>query len=627
MSAHVFAGLDGGPRREKPRDTGLTMVIDWGTGPHAQEDLLAIGAAYFDLAKVAVGVSRLLSDDLLRKKITRYRQRLVEPFPGGQFLEYAEMEGKAEMYLPAAVEAGYRWVEVSDNLAPVSVAWKAGMIRQAVEEFRLQVLGEVGKKEGLEKGAPMVDDARACLEAGAAIVLLEAAELVNPETADEVAAGGGHEALRCIAPSVAPGSFFRDWVRYDGCFAVGNAIRWSLTHASCRTQPPMQHFDWEELNRLSGPEEIAARVGFRTPALAEWAEQDRDGDYWEAIDQCRMHEKVRVPGLHAGGWFDHLTRGQYAAYRNIRDRGATPAAREGQRLVIGPWGHQTVGINGERHCRYGDWEFGAEADFPLLASELQFLDFHLKDEDNGYAALPPVRIFLMGENRWVGLEDWPPPGLEEQRWYLDSDGAANMRHGDGRLSRETPGKSAADAYTHDPRDPVPTRGGAIYWGLEHAGPVDIRPVLERPDALYYRSEKLAGPLTVIGEPGLDLQVSSDAADTDFVARLCVEEPSGEIVCLCLGSLRCRYREGWKEPKRLAKGAPTAVRLRLGEIGYTFPAGSRIGLMIASSDFPRILPHAGSMAPPWQEKAPVKARNGVLHGSGTLSCLRLPVVEL
>ena len=188
MSAHVFAGLDGGPRREKPRDTGMTMVIDWGIGPHAQEDLLAVGAAYFDLAKIAVGVSRLLSDDLLRKKITRYRQRLVEPFPGGQFLEYAQMEGKTEMYLPATAEVGYRWVEVSDNLAPVSVEWKAQMIRQAVEEFGLRVLGEVGKKEGLEKGAPMVDDARVCLEAGASIVLLEAAELVNPETADEVEA-------------------------------------------------------------------------------------------------------------------------------------------------------------------------------------------------------------------------------------------------------------------------------------------------------------------------------------------------------------------------------------------------------------------------------------------------------
>ena len=58
------------------------------------------------------------------------------------------------------------------------------------------------------------------------------------------AAISGHQALRCIAPSVAPGSFFRDWLRYDGCFALANAVSWSLTHATCRTQPAMQHFDW-----------------------------------------------------------------------------------------------------------------------------------------------------------------------------------------------------------------------------------------------------------------------------------------------------------------------------------------------------------------------------------------------
>jgi len=186
MKPHLFAGLDGRERGEKPRDRGLTMVVDWGMGRHAQEDLLEIGAGFFDFAKVAVGVSRLLRDEVLQEKIGKYQEHQVEPFPGGQFLEYAEVEGKAEIYLPAVVEAGYRWVEVSDNLAPAGLEWKERMIRRAVEEHGLKVLGEVGKKEGLEKGAPMVDDARGCLEAGASIILLEAAELVQAETAGEV---------------------------------------------------------------------------------------------------------------------------------------------------------------------------------------------------------------------------------------------------------------------------------------------------------------------------------------------------------------------------------------------------------------------------------------------------------
>ena len=277
------------------------------------------------------------------------------------------------------------------------------------------------------------------------------------------------EALRCIAPSVAPGSFFRDWIRYDGCFALGNAIRWSLTHASCRNQPPMEHFLWDDINQLSNPEEIADRVGFETPVLSEWTVHDRYDDYWKSIDQCLMHPQIKVPGFHAGGWFDHLTRGQFEAYQNIRDNGATELARSEQRLLIGPWGHRNVGNIGPGHCRYGDWDFSTEADLPVLRHEFQFLDFHLKEIDNGYTSQAPVKFFLMGENRWISLQDWPPPEAVEQSWHLKSGGSANMATGDGVLTQECSDGSVTDGYVYDPRDPVPTHGGPIYWGLEHLG--------------------------------------------------------------------------------------------------------------------------------------------------------------
>ena len=440
------------------------------------------------------------------------------------------------------------------------------------------------------------------------------------------AASGGHETLRCMAPSVAPGSFFRDWLRYDGCFALGNAVRWSLTHATCRGQPPLGHFSWDELNRLPGPEAIADRVGFDTPALPHWALHDRYDGFWEGIDQCLMHSSIRVPGFHVGGWFDHLMRGQFDAYQNIRDRGATEVARSGQRLLIGPWGHQNIDATGPSHYRYGDWDFGPEADLPVLAHELQFFDYYLKDLDNGYSKQPPVKVFLMGENRWLALEDWPPPGAVVQSWHLSSGGSANMWIGDGALARDKPTVSAADSYTYDPRNPVPTRGGPIYWGNEFLGPIDQRPLLDRPDVLYYRSPKLARPLAVVGEIGLDLFVSSDALDTDFVAKLCVEEPSGAVTCLAIGSLRCRYRDGWSDPLPLTPGDVAATHLQMGHTAYVFPAGSRVALVVTSSDFPRILPHPNTMAPPWAETRPVVARNSILHGPGALSCLRLPVIE-
>ena len=441
------------------------------------------------------------------------------------------------------------------------------------------------------------------------------------------AASSGHEALRCIAPSVAPGSFFRDWIRYDGCFALGNAIRWSLTHATSATQPVLEHFTWDELHPLADPEAIADRVGFITPALSEWAARDRYDRYWEAIDQDLLHDRVRVPGLHSGGWFDHLTRGQFDAYRHIRDRGATERARAGQRLLIGPWGHQTISGRGPERCHYGDWDFGPDADLPVLACELQFFDFHLKNLDNGFTAQPPVKVFLMGDNRWLALSDWPPSEAPLQSWWLTSEGSANMGSGDGRLTLEPPVRSANDRYSYDPRHPVPTLGGAIYWGLENRGPIDQRPLLDRPDILCYRGERLAEPLAVVGELSLDLAVTSNAVDTDFIAKFCVEEPSGAMTCLTLGSLRCRYRDSWSDPQPLRRDETANIRLHMGHIAYRFPVGSRICLLITSSDYPRIQPHPNTIDPPWSGAVSVVARNSVWHGPSVSSKLNLPVLEL
>lgn len=176
--AHPFAGLDG-----SPRPPSRTMVADWGIGPGAQADLLEVGGDFFDLAKIAVGISRLLPAAVLEAKINAYRRADVQPFPGGQYLEYAQLQQQTDPYLEACVRAGYAWIEVSDNMGEVTTDWKIATIRRAREAFGLQVLGEVGKKEGLDSGLAMADDARRCREAGADIVLLEAAELVSDDAA------------------------------------------------------------------------------------------------------------------------------------------------------------------------------------------------------------------------------------------------------------------------------------------------------------------------------------------------------------------------------------------------------------------------------------------------------------
>jgi len=470
------------------------------------------------------------------------------------------------------------------------------------------------------------------------------------------AASRAHPALRCIAPAVAPNHFFHDWLRYDGAFQLANAIRWPMTHAVCPTQPQTDHFTWQELYSLGTLEEIERRAGYSAPELREWVRHDVYDEYWAALDQTLLYERITVPGLHVAGWFDHISRGQFEAYQGISATGATELARSSQRLFVGPWGHSTLGKRS-----YGVWDFGPEAELDRLAYELRFLDLWLRDVDDGFSEELPVRVFLMGANRWLNVADWPPPEAEVQRWYLHSAGEARGLGSKGRLSPEEPAQDTADGYVYDPSDPCPTWGGPLYWGLEGLGPQDQRKLLMRQDVLYYRSEPLSRPLAVMGEVNLRLWVASDAEDTDFVVKLNVVEPGGRIVCLTSGCMRCRYREmfvpraegpsggddeaagavddlRWlkgrlgrptpeqAEPRPLSKGEPALLHLQLGNLAYVFPAGSRIALTVTSSSFPRILPHPNTMAPTWQETAPRPATNQIIHSPTHPSHLLLPVVD-
>lgn len=442
------------------------------------------------------------------------------------------------------------------------------------------------------------------------------------------AASGGHEALRCMVPQVTSASYFRHWARYDGCPALCNALRWNLANAVSRTPPNMSHIAWDELYAMTTLEEIFARVGFDCETLRQWFEHDCDDEYWQGIDQFPMHETIRIPGLHMGGWFDHHLQGQCETYGRIRDLGATDAARTGQRLVIGPWGHSTFGAVGDTHRSYGDWDFTEAADVSVRTFEERFLNLHLKDLDDGLTEEPPVRVFLMGENRWLDLADWPPPDTQAQTLHLRSDGHADTRHGPGRLTRDTPGcGEAPDRYTYNPADPMPTRGGPVYQGIDDKGPLDQRPLFGRDDFVYYRSDILPEPLAVVGNVELDLWVASSALDTDFIARLCVVEASGAVTCFTYGSLRCKYRDSWSEPKPLQPGEPTKIHIQMGHTAYVFPKGSRIALLVTSSSFPRIIPNSNTMAKPFSGAESVVAEQQVLHDTEHPSRLHLPVLEL
>ncbi len=169
-----------GRSRGKPRKSGLTMMMDWGLPLGVQGDWLDLVAPFVDLAKFVAGTARLYEEDYLLQKIALYKKHDVQPFIGGQFLEYVyATQGlpSAKPYFEEAKRLGFKAIEVSDNCVPLDRKTRQTLIRTAVD-CGLEVHGEVGSKSEDTGAVTLIAQAYECFEAGADVVLVEGAELL-----------------------------------------------------------------------------------------------------------------------------------------------------------------------------------------------------------------------------------------------------------------------------------------------------------------------------------------------------------------------------------------------------------------------------------------------------------------
>lgn len=176
-----FVPLPAARSTRKPRANGRTMIVDDGLPLGATKDLLALGGAYVDLAKIKTGTARFYPRALLAAKLKLYQRHRVQPFLGGQFHEYVfatQGERALPKYYAESSALGFEAIEISDNTVPLTDAQRRRQIRNAVAAG-LVVYGEVGSKETMSNPGLLVKQAELCFEAGAALVLVEAAELVE----------------------------------------------------------------------------------------------------------------------------------------------------------------------------------------------------------------------------------------------------------------------------------------------------------------------------------------------------------------------------------------------------------------------------------------------------------------
>lgn len=444
-------------------------------------------------------------------------------------------------------------------------------------------------------------------------------------------------ALKAMAPFITTDQYYEKWTCQGGAFQLGFILQWAT--ATFAVGEAVRRLGRGETDAATLGGAIAAADGVAerywhlpladlseladlAPYTAEWLAHPDYDDYWRAIAPSEHYERIDVPALNFGGWYDLFLGGTLANYTAMKSRAP-------QKLVIGPWAH---GYNGGV---YPDRNFGMmahDAVADVTAEQIRWFDRWLKNEDNGAERDKPVKLFVMGPDVWREEDDWPLPDTDWQHWHLHSTGRAGPNANDGTLSPEPPAAEPADTFLYDPRHPVPTIGGATFLpGLfvaANAGPRDQRDVEARADVLCYTSAVLTEDLEVTGPVRLVLYVRSSARDTDFTGKLVDVYPDGRALLLTDGILRARYRNGFDSPAPLTPGDVVCLEIDLVATANVFFAGHRIRLEVSSSNFPRFdrNTNTGGVIARETEADFVVATNTVLHDAGHPSHVVLPVVR-
>jgi putative CocE/NonD family hydrolase len=406
-----------------------------------------------------------------------------------------------------------------------------------------------------------------------------------------IAAGAG-PALKAMALQITASDFRT--LSYPGeSFGLDTALTWVqlMEHqeknlrSQLRTRRQRARQLQQALMHLPLREADEIVAGHPVAYYRDWLDHNEPDDpWWQPVVFSDAIPTLSAPVNLIGGWYDIFLPRLLADYVRLRAAGHHP------QLTVGPWAHTSF------------------AAFPYMVREsLAWFRTHLLGEP-GQGRRAPVRVFVMGRNKWKNLPDWPPPGYQPQRWCLQRG---------QRLASQPAGAAPPDRYRYDPAHPTPAVGGSSL--SENSGPQDNRAVEARSDVLVYTSAPLAQDLEVIGAVRAELFVQSSLEHTDFFVRLCDVDPKGKSVNISDGL------------RRLRPGDPTVgddgiwhVTIDLWATAHCFRKGHRIRVQVAGGAHPRYARNLGSGEPLATATHLLAADHTVYHDPDHPSAILLPV---
>jgi phosphosulfolactate synthase len=161
-------------RTTKPRESGLTHVLDKGLSLEQARQFLDVSSPYVDIVKLGWGTAVVTPN--VKEKIALYQSYDIPVSFGGTFFEVCWRQGKYDEFLTLVDECGMTCVEISDGTIDMDEEDKLAIVRDLSKRYK--VLSEVGSKDDAVVITPSkwVDLISRELEAGAWKVITEGRE-------------------------------------------------------------------------------------------------------------------------------------------------------------------------------------------------------------------------------------------------------------------------------------------------------------------------------------------------------------------------------------------------------------------------------------------------------------------
>jgi hypothetical protein len=353
-------------------------------------------------------------------------------------------------------------------------------------------------------------------------------------------------------------------------------------------------------------------LGWKIPFLRDWLLHPEHDAYWDRTSTGDGYKNIKASVYAIGGWYDILLKGTIENYLKMTGQDIDPEIRKKQRLMIGPW------IHSMGHRKVGELDFGETADLNDNELMLRWFDSQLKGIDNGITEEPPVKIFVMGENKWRFENEWPLARTSYREYYIHSAGNANSISGGGRMDTRLPAKENSDKFIYDPVNPVRTIGGM--------GPYDQQTIEARNDVLVYSTPPLKEDIEITGPVNAIIYASSSARNTDFTAKLIDVYPDGKAMRICEGIIRADHRNPGEKPSLIEPGIIYPFRIDLWATSNLFKKGHQIRVEISSSNFPRFDRNLNTGNYFATDTTVLKATQQIYHSSEYPSHLILPVIS-